>query len=473
MSLRILKSSIRVATVHARMPFRYGIASMTRAPHVFVELLIETNGKSARGIAADHLPPKWFTKNPATSLREDVADMCAVIVQAADAAPSLGPVESVFDAWLELYALQSEWASAGGFPPLLANFGVSLVERAMIDGFCRATGMTFAQATRKNAFAIRLAQLDPTVSGEPDTWLPREPLSEVIVRHTVGLSDPLTDAQIPAAERLSDGLPQSLASCLATHGLTHLKIKLSGDPSQDIERLRAIAALTGERCVFTLDGNENYASVAPFRELWEALRADPTLTTFLRGLIAVEQPLHRDAALTDATGNELRAWADRPPLIIDESDADLDSLPIALANGYAGTSHKNCKGIFKGLLNTCRIRQRAAAGDEVILTAEDLSNIGPVALLEDLAVIATLGIPHAERNGHHYFAGLSPWPVAIQQATLTAHPDLYEAHPGGFPAVRIRAGKVDVRSVVAAPFGHAMELDLRAFPLLAEWEMEV
>jgi hypothetical protein len=39
--------------------------------------------------------------------------------------------------------------------------------------------------------------------------------------------------------------------------------------------------------------------------------------------------------------------------------------------------------------------------------------------------------------------------------------------------VRVRAGKVDVRSVVAAPFGHAMELDLREFPLLADWQMEV
>ena len=104
------------------MPFRYGIAAMTRAPHVFVELLIETDGKSARGIAADHLPPKWFTKNPATSLREDVADMCAVIMHAADAAPSLGPVDSVLDGMVELYALQSEWASAAGFPPSAREF---------------------------------------------------------------------------------------------------------------------------------------------------------------------------------------------------------------------------------------------------------------------------------------------------------------------------------------------------------------
>src|SRR5688572_14612076 len=288
MKLRILESSIRMATVRARMPFRYGIVSMTSAPHAFVELLIETGGKTARGLAADHLPPKWFTKNPATSIREDVADMCAVMVQAAESAPALGPEECVFDAWLELHSLQGEWAKGGGFPPLLANFGVSLVVRAMIDGFCRATCTTFARAVRENAFGMRLSELDPALTAEPHTCLPREPLSEIIVRHTVGLSDPLTDAGSAAAERLSDGLPQSLENCLATQGLPHLKIKLSGDPERDSQRLRAIAALTGERCVFTLDGNENYASIAPFQELWQALQADPGLTQFMRGLIAVE-----------------------------------------------------------------------------------------------------------------------------------------------------------------------------------------
>lgn len=32
----------------------------------------------------------------------------------------------------------------------------------------------------------------------------------------------------------------------------------------------------------------------------------------------------------------------------------------------------------------------------------DLVNMGRVALLQDLAVVAKLGIPHVERNGPHY-----------------------------------------------------------------------
>ena len=60
------------------------------------------------------------------------------------------------------------------------------------------------------------------------------------------------------------------------------------------------------------------------------------------------------------------------------------------------------------------------------MSGEDLANIGPVALLQDLAVVASLGVRSVERNGHHYFAGLSAFPRAVQQQILTHHGDLYE-----------------------------------------------
>jgi hypothetical protein len=90
-------------------------------------------------------------------------------------------------------------------------------------------------------------------------------------------------------------------------------------------------------------------------------------------------------------------------LIIDESDAELDSLPRALALGYHGTSHKNCKGVFKGIANACLLEalRRQSGGDRLVMSGEDLANIGPVALLQDLAVVATLGVSSVERNGHH------------------------------------------------------------------------
>src|SRR5262249_47520294 len=152
----------------------------------------------------------------------------------------------------------------------------------------------------------------------------------------------------------------------------------------------------------------------------------------------------------------LKNWEGHPALIIDESDAELDSLPRALELGYAGTSHKNCKGVFKGIANACLLTHLLHCGMQpTILSGEDLANIGPVALLQDLAVCAALGIKSVERNGHHYFAGLSMFPEEVQSQILTAHPDLYHPSRDLWPTLTIEDGRISLKSVNAAPFGVA------------------
>src|ERR1700693_4443636 len=79
----------------------------------------------------------------------------------------------------------------------------------------------------------------------------------------------------------------------------------------------------------TLDGNEQFRSLADFRSYYERLRADPELGLLFDCLRFVEQPLHRDVALNPAVGR-LTDWLERRPVIIDESDAELDSFPRAL-----------------------------------------------------------------------------------------------------------------------------------------------
>ena len=49
--------------------------------------------------------------------------------------------------------------------------------------------------------------------------------------------------------------------------------------------------------------------------------------------------------------------------------------------------------------------RRQDPSQALILSSEDLCSVGPVAMIQDLTVAANLGITHAERNGHHYFAG--------------------------------------------------------------------
>jgi hypothetical protein len=454
-----------VLNVRARMPFRFGISTMTFAPHLFLRVDLSIDGQRVQGVAADHLPPKWFTKNPQTSYKDDVADMLRVIRHAGEAAKEIPPTGSPFAMWRELYARQAAWIEQEKLPPLLGFFGVTLVERAMLDAVCRATKTPFGNALRGNMLGIE---------GMPIDLLPVEPLRSVISRHTVGLTDPISASDIPAAERIDDGLPQSLDQCIRAYGLTHFKIKLCGDVAKDLHRLRRLAEVIGQECpnnAFTLDGNENFHDIEPFRTLWDSLTADPSLQAFLRNLIFVEQPLHRDVALGEPVKRAMLAWRDRPPIIIDESDATFGSLSAALECGYIGTSHKNCKGIFKGIKNACRIAElrRTRPEGNWILSGEDLSNIGPVSLPQDLAVMANLGVTHVERNGHHYFKGLSFLPTDVQETVLKHHGDVYRRHERGYPTLDIRGGKIALGSVVDAPFGMGFDFDPGRFTPVEKW----
>ncbi len=477
MTIRLLTTDLYLHNLRTRMPFKYGIATLTVVPHLFVRVQVAVDGVLATGLAADNLPPKWFTKDPATTMHQDIEEMIDVIRAACRHAEWVNQAETVFAFWQELYVAQQGWAESRAaqpaYPPLLWNFGVSLVERALIDAFCRAQGLTFQRALAANALGIDLGAIHRELSGHaPADFLPQQPSATLVVRHTIGLVDALTDAEIPAAERVDDGLPQSLAACITHYGLTHFKIKVGGNVTADLTRLAQIIQVIEQTVVgdyaFTLDGNEQYQSMVDFRTFWDQLTA--TFPTFVDHLIFVEQPLHRDIALSEAVGAALAAWPDHPPMIIDESDGSLTSLPTALALGYQGTSHKNCKGIFKGIANACLIahRQRQQPAQQLLLSGEDLTNIGPIALLQDLAVLATLGVDHAERNGHHYFAGLSMWPTAVQTQVFAQHSDLY-AQDRNLVAVAIHTGQLQLDSVTNAPFGVGFDLDVEQFTARNDW----
>ena len=478
MAIRVLGTGLHLLNMRTRIPFRYGIVTMTTAPHLFLRAEVEVDGRRQVGIAADHLPPKWFTKNPDTPYRDDVAEMLEVIGTACDIARATPRAETVFDFWWQVYQSMSAWGGGWAKPPLLTHFGTSLVERAVIDAFCRAEGTTFAKAVNRNWLGVDLGRWQPELAGaQPRDLLPAEPLRSIVARHTVGLTDPLTDADIAPAEQVDDGLPHSLEAGIRAYGLRHFKIKLCGDPARDLDRLRRTAdvldrAVPGGDYAHTLDGNENFKEVGPFRVLWEALAGDPALTSFLSKLIFVEQPLHRGVALSPGVTEELTRWADRPPVIIDESDGEVRTARQAISQGYVGTSHKNCKGAFKGLANTCLIahRRRTDPSRTYLISGEDLSNVGPVALLQDLAAVATFGIESVERNGHHYFRGLSMLPGDVQAQVIAAHPDLYRRLPDGTAAAQIRGGRMSTGSVNDAPFGVGFELDTTRFTPAASWE---
>jgi L-alanine-DL-glutamate epimerase-like enolase superfamily enzyme len=476
MKIKICETDIHLLNLHTRMPFKYGIATMTQMPMAFVRARIEVAGRQSLGVAADLLPPKWFTKDPARSIDDEVREMLMVIERAARFAVGIEG-ETPFQLWRELYEAQMFWGSEEGLAPLLANFGTSLVERAVLEAFSRALGKPFYRLLLSDQLGIELDDIHPALTGRtPADLLPPSPRNQIMARHTVGLSDPLLETDILPAEVLHDGLPQSLAACIQQYGLRHFKIKVGGNLEADLDRLTRVAGViqqfAADDFAFTLDGNEQFKSLDSFRALWESLSRDPKMQPFLGHLLFFEQPLHRNDALKPEVGDCLRDWAAHPPMIIDESDATLDSLPTALKLGYSGTSHKNCKGVFKGIINRCLLlsmEKSTPNRNPTIMSGEDLCNIGPIALQQDLAVCAALGIASVERNGHHYNSGLSQFPTSIQEQVLKSHGDLYRRSEAGWPTLNIKDGSISLSSVNEAPFGVRFLLDSSQFTPSQTW----
>ena len=467
MPAKITGASIHQIQLKTRMPFKYGIATMTEVPMVFVRIEAEIDGTKTAGIASDLLPPKWFTKVPEDPLEKEISDMLQVIRKALSQA--LGQAaDSAFDLWKLIYDGQSRWAEANNIPALLAHFGTSLVERALIEATCKAGNKTLGQALLSGSLGFEPGNIHTCLKGQSaSSLLPKTPLAKVQARHTVGLGDPLDSNQIDADDRIDDTLPQSLDQCIQAYGLRHFKIKINGDIEWDLDRLKNVAKCIEQHAdsdfAFSLDGNEQFQSVTAFRDHWNILHAEPELETFFDHLLFIEQPLHRDVALNESLKSEFDQWPDRPAVIIDESDATLESLSQALAIGYAGTSHKNCKGIFKGIANACLLEHHRRNGTQTVMSGEDLCNVGPVAVIQDLAVMATLGIESVERNGHHYMAGLSQFPERTREQVLNAHDGLYKTSETGWPTLAICNGEIDLTSVNTQPFGTGFELDLSVF----------
>jgi hypothetical protein len=463
-----------------RLPFRYGIACLTRCPQAVLEATIEVGGRLQKGYSGEGLPPSWFDKTPNRTYRQQIADMLSSIARAQrmflQAAASKA---DFFSAWRLAYtSSHDEAAKSAEANPLLTSFGVSLVERAVMDALARQAGLSFAQAVRTNLYQIRPGEIHDELRGlQPVDWLPPNPAQTILVRHTVGFGDPITSDDIPPGQRLDDGLPQSLEEHITQLGVRCFKLKISPDVNHTRHRILRVADLCqkhlGAGYLVTLDANELFQNVQELNGLVAVLRATPQLTTFLKNVIAIEQPLARRIALDGNHAEAIRGLSSWRPMIIDESDGTLDAFARAKERGYRGATSKSCKGPVKCLLNAGLIwlANRRGILHDYLMTAEDLNCLGVVPVQADLALVATLGLTHVERNAHQYYAGLNYLPEIEQRAALAAHGDLYHEQQGCITP-RISAGRMEFASIHGPGFGFAVLPDMSARQSADQWHFE-
>lgn len=461
--LRVRAVELFERDTRLRLPFRFGVITLTEAPQAFVRVEIEfADGRVCRGCAAEMLAPKWFDKNPALSNDDNFTQLRTSLAHAAEAYRSESVFRTAFDLFASHYRGLVDAGRARGLNALIACYGPALLDRAVIDAAGRASGRSFQDLVRTGALGIEAGRLAPDLAGfAGDAFLAAlRPRGRIAVRHTIGMADPIVAGDV--VTRVGDGLPETLDAVIDRYGVRHFKIKVSGQFDADLDRLGRIAAVLdriADPYVVTLDGNEQFADIDAVTALCDAIAGRPVLSRVLASTLFIEQPVHRDRALL----RSVDALARRIPLLVDESDDAIDVFPRARARGYSGISSKACKGLYKSILNAmrCAAWNGDAGGDRYFLSAEDLTTQAGISVQQDLALVALLGIAHAERNGHHYVNGMAGAPEAEQQRFLDAHPALYERSHGSV-RLAIRAGELDLASLGCVGFAGGAEPDWTA-----------
>ncbi|UUP19827.1 enolase C-terminal domain-like protein [Nitratireductor thuwali] len=444
--------------VELRLPFKFGSAAVRRTAQAFAAIIVETaDGRRATGHSAQLMVPRWFNKAPGLTNEDTVEELRESVAQARQAVRGASNTASAAAHAADCRAGVEAAMTGGGTPRLAAGFGPALLEMALIDAACRLAGLPFDTALNADIFGLTdhcpddLSQ-DALLHRLRKARLPRS----IFLRHTVGQDAPLYERELgPGAPE--DGLPVALETVIASQGVRYFKIKLNGDLDEDVGRLERLSAFLGERCPdyrATLDANEQY-DLDAFAGLAARLAGDAALKLFAERMLFVEQPFARDVALGhDGIADLLRRTG--LPVIIDESDESLDSFPRALELGYAGTSVKSCKGVFRALINAARADQHRAAGRTAQLSAEDLTCQPGLCIQQDLAMAGVCGATHIERNGHHFVAGMAGAPEEEVAAYLDRHGDLYRPFGDGDATLDIIDGTLSLGSLATPGFGSAV-----------------
>jgi hypothetical protein len=463
---KILDIQLYERPVKLRLPFRFGVVTLTECPQAFVRVRIRTaSGREAEGAAAELLAPKWFDKNLSLSNEDNFNQLRQSLGLARQAYLSDGAARSAFAHFSAHYRDQIDIAGARGLNPLIACYGPALLDRGLLDAMCRAQDVSFYQAVQQNLVGVN-DELTPDLAGfDLDAFLASlTPSPDIALRHTVGLVDAITAADLQ--EQVNDGLPETLDEAIDFYGCSYFKLKVSGAPAQDIARLTAIAKTLDRlpHYVVTLDGNEQFNEVETAVAFWKQVRLTPALKRLADSTIYIEQPLTRAIAL-DTDMHELAAST---PVLIDEADNTLDAFVKAIGRGYTGVSSKTCKGMYKSLLNAARCRKLNEIGRaRYFMSAEDLTSQAGLSVQQDLALVNLLGLNHVERNGHHYVNGFGGQGAGLdeQQAFLLAQPGLYENSRGSV-RLAISNGLINLSSFASPGFAASVHPDWQSLQLM-------
>ena len=278
--------------------------------------LVAADGRTAFGCSADWPSFGWLDKRPDIEPRQKLVELLTLVAAARRAYLANAQFETPFDCWWKTQNKFLRSDAAQDAVPLCSSFALALLERAIVDAFCRLENLPFDESLRQNRLGFQPgkihAELDQFQFSE---CLPKQPLNQINIRHTVGLNDPLTTEDVAATARLDDGRPQTLEDYLSVDGITHFKIKISGSCENDLARLQQIWKVVEQsNPALTLDGNEAYDDIAEFTRFVMEL-ANQQTDVFNR-ILFIEQPMSRARTHDLQMKGDIESIAKLKPLII-------------------------------------------------------------------------------------------------------------------------------------------------------------
>ena len=412
--IRLQEVNCTFEAVSFRAPLKFGGRIVDSVFLINVDVVVEDrNGRQTDGMGSMPLGNVWAWPSSSlspeqteTAMKKFAEEICVV----AGAYTEFGhPLDIMYHISGEYHHLGKALAQRLGLdeaiPELAQLVSASPLDAAVHDAYGRAHNLSSYNTLSKEFVNYDLSEyLDEQFAGEYlDQYTLRQPKERLPLYHLVGALDPLTDADVE--KRIGDGLPKTLLEWIAADGLTHFKIKLSGDQIDwDIDRVFAVDRVVAEAqsargietWCYSCDFNEKCENVDYVLEFLKRIREqNPAAYDRIQ---YIEQPTNRD--LSANPDNKMHEAAKLKPIVIDESLVDYDSLLLSRELGYSGVALKTCKGQTEALLLAA-----AAQKFGMFLCVQDLTCPG-YSFLHSASLAANIPTVTAiEGNGRQYCPG--------------------------------------------------------------------
>ena len=394
-----------------RAPYKFGGKEVDRVTLLNVHCRLHSRqGKTAEGFAAMPLGNIWSFPAPDIPYDTTLAAMKSLAARIARLTQDFRAYAHPLDV---NYALEPEYLKAAAdasrelnlphpIPKLCTLVTASPIDAALHDAFGRLHQRNSFQVCGKDFVGYDLAHyLDSEFRGEYlDRYIQSACTPRIRMYHSVGASDPLTDAEVKRP--IHDGLPESLEKWIPYSGITAIKIKLNGaDLDWDVDRVASIerVAVSAQarrglnEWLYSLDFNERCPDVQYLLDFDRRLR-EKAPAAFAR-VQYIEQPTARDLAANRR--NTMFEAAKLRPVVIDESLTGLDALLLAREMGYTGAALKACKGQSQTLLMAAATQKY-----KMFRCVQDLTCPG-AALVHSVGIAAHVpGISALEANAREY-----------------------------------------------------------------------